>query len=60
MRPRCIKCGDLIPVARLEVIPETATCVDCSDVAAYNEATIELAGTDPGELINQVQYPDRG
>jgi len=31
----CINCGVEIPSARLEVIPETKTCVNCSEVQPY-------------------------
>jgi hypothetical protein len=31
----CIKCKHIIPVERLEVLPETHTCVNCSGVQKY-------------------------
>lgn len=27
----CLKCGNLIPQKRLEIIPNTKTCVNCSN-----------------------------
>ncbi len=27
---RCTECGEEIPLARLQVFPETATCVNCT------------------------------
>ncbi len=32
---KCIHCKQDIPPARLEVLPETQTCVNCSDVKPY-------------------------
>ena len=31
----CIHCQEEIPPARLEALPETRTCVNCSDVKPY-------------------------
>lgn len=31
----CKHCGELIPPARIEALPETLTCVGCSDVQPY-------------------------
>jgi hypothetical protein len=31
----CIKCGDLIPEGRREVLPSTETCVRCSTVVKH-------------------------
>lgn len=31
----CTKCGQLINPKRLEILPNTTTCVNCSDVQAY-------------------------
>jgi hypothetical protein len=31
----CIKCKNTIPAERLEVLPETHTCVNCSGVQKY-------------------------
>ena len=33
--PACKGCGKEIPEARLEALPDTTTCVRCSDVQAY-------------------------
>lgn len=59
-RVRCQKCGDLIPSARLEALPETTTCVYCSDVRARTVDDVQVDGADAGELIRSVQHPDRG
>lgn len=36
----CVRCKEMIPVARLEVLPETHTCVKCSGVQKYVGAMI--------------------
>lgn len=32
---QCIGCKETIPPARLEALPDTQTCVNCSDVKPY-------------------------
>jgi len=34
MTKLCVKCGNQIPVGRLEALPNTTTCVTCSSVTA--------------------------
>ena len=36
----CVRCKTLIPVVRLEVLPETQTCVGCSGVQKYVGAMV--------------------
>jgi len=36
----CARCKTLIPVVRLEVLPETQTCVGCSGVQKYVGAMV--------------------
>lgn len=38
---RCVGCGDRIPPERLEVLPDTRHCVNCSDVRAKDEGDLE-------------------
>ena len=33
----CELCGAKIPSARLEILPETTTCVKCSETQPYSE-----------------------
>jgi len=33
MAKACVNCGGEIPVKRLEILPETTTCVGCSGVS---------------------------
>lgn len=46
----CNKCGKLIPQARLDVLPETTTCVQCSGVKAKKVYSVYSHKTAP-ELI---------
>jgi hypothetical protein len=34
MKRKCEKCGKAIPSARLDILPDTQTCVGCSEVKA--------------------------
>lgn len=49
----CIECGIPIPKERLEVLPETQTCVNCSKVTAkiaitaWDDLTSELIIIEP-------------
>jgi hypothetical protein len=36
----CVRCKTIIPVARLEVLPETHTCIGCSGVQKYVGAMV--------------------
>lgn len=43
----CEYCGNPIPPERLEILPDTTTCVQCSQTQPYSEAEIlGLNGTD--------------
>lgn len=39
-RVLCEFCGQPIPAARIEALPETTTCVECSQTKPYSEAQI--------------------
>jgi hypothetical protein len=43
----CFKCKCVIPSERLEVLPETHTCKDCSTVQGYVGCTIYTSKTTP-------------
>ncbi|MBN1894722.1 TraR/DksA C4-type zinc finger protein [bacterium] len=43
----CEFCGKTIPAERLEILPETTTCVECSQTQPYSEA--EIIGFNLGE-----------
>jgi hypothetical protein len=37
---RCEVCGAVIPAERIEILPDTATCVRCSQAEPYSEAEV--------------------
>ena len=46
----CVKCKCVIPTARLEVLPDTHTCKECSTEQGYVGAMIWTSKTTP-ELV---------
>jgi len=48
----CRLCGDEIPNARLEALPDTLVCVDCSEeIGGEYELKVTVSGTaKPGSL----------
>lgn len=42
----CKKCGNEIPEGRLKVLPNTTTCVKCSDVQAKVPVTVSIGKGD--------------
>lgn len=40
---RCEKCGDKIPQERLDILPNTRTCVRCSDERPRDDVEIDEA-----------------
>jgi len=43
---KCIKCDQPIPEKRLEILPETKTCVDCSDTSAWYVRNVTVGKTE--------------
>lgn len=65
MKPRtgyCEFCGSRIPRERLEIIPETTTCVRCSQARHYTEVEIlgarNLAEEDLRLNMEDFEYDD--
>ena len=56
----CEFCGKEIPPERLEILPETTTCVACSQTQPYSEAeVIGLNGeNDESNRLNMEDYED--
>ena len=46
MIKQCVKCGQDIPEGRLKILPNTKTCVNCSDVNKKGGITIQLGEGD--------------
>lgn len=40
MTINCIKCKNPIPNGRLEILPNTKVCVQCSDVSTYKGISV--------------------
>ena len=57
---QCEFCGKKIPPERLEILPETNTCVECSQTQPYSEAeVIGLNGeTDESNRLNMEDFED--
>lgn len=51
---KCSKCGGMICVERLELLPETTTCVGCSDAKPVTDRDVELDGADASDVQRQV------
>lgn len=51
---RCNKCGGMIPIERLEALPDTTTCVGCSDAKPVTDSDVELDGADATDVQRQV------
>lgn len=43
----CVRCKIVIPQSRLEILPETHTCVNCSGVQKYVGCNIHTSKTTP-------------
>ena len=39
-RKQCLVCGRPIPQARLKVLPDTTTCVNCASVQRYSSRDV--------------------
>ena len=55
----CAKCGKEIPEGRLEALPDTATCVECSEVEPRTTADVTVDGCDEQDLIRSLQQPEK-
>lgn len=43
---KCIKCGIDIPLKRIEILPHTKVCVNCSEVGRKGGITVQLGEGD--------------
>lgn len=43
---KCIKCNQVIPEGRLKILPETKTCVACSDTSRWYVRNVTTAEGD--------------
>jgi hypothetical protein len=54
----CEFCGAEIPSERLEILPDTTTCVQCSQTKPYSEAQIIGLGSDEDSEQNRLNAED--
>ena len=55
----CELCGDAIPTERLEILPQTTTCVTCSETRPYSEDEIlgwEVAESQVENKLNAEEF----
>jgi len=48
----CNKCGDNIPEGRLKILPNTKTCVKCSEIGRKGAITVQLGEGD--HIYNEI------
>ena len=49
---KCINCDNFIPELRLKALPNTKTCVNCSDVKIKQPVTVTLG--EEGHTYNEI------
>jgi RNA polymerase-binding transcription factor DksA len=57
----CEFCGEEIPAERLEILPDTSTCVKCSQTQPYSEAEINgfnISADDEPDRLNVEDFED--
>lgn len=52
----CIGCGEVIPKARLELLPDTRHCIGCSEERRLTELDVEMDGPDLHEVNQSVMH----
>lgn len=50
---KCIKCGEEIPEGRLKAIPNTHTCVNCSNVK-IKKAVVNIT-VEGEDILNRIE-----
>lgn len=50
----CYHCSKPIPIERLEALPDTQTCIDCSSTKPYNENDLDVACSPREDMIRAV------
>lgn len=56
---RCEVCHEYIPLARLQAMPDTRTCVSHSCVRPLTSREVLIDGVDPSELRSSNAYDDK-
>jgi RNA polymerase-binding transcription factor DksA len=55
-RVLCEFCGNEIPMERIEILPDTTTCVECSQTKPYSEA--QIIGLNGEDVENRLNVED--
>ena len=55
----CIKCDENIPPKRLEILPGTKTCVNCSTTGAYVGRPIQLGKGEDTYIELDIMTPEQ-
>lgn len=56
---KCVKCNEDIPPKRLEILPNTKTCVNCSTVGAYTARPIQYGTGDHTYTEIDIMTPEQ-
>jgi hypothetical protein len=54
----CEFCGKEIPLARLKILPDTTTCVQCSQTQPYSESDILSSDISKSQEENKMNLED--
>ena len=56
---KCTKCGKEIPPKRVEILPNTKTCVNCSTTGAYVGRPIQLGKGEDTYIELDIMTPEQ-
>jgi hypothetical protein len=59
MKTLCQSCGKPIPAARLKALPDTLTCVKCSEVHRLTEDDVDIDGSSGQDMNSMVSGNER-
>lgn len=54
----CEFCGKEIPAARLKILPDTSTCVECSQTKPYSESDVLSSDVSKVQEENKLNLED--
>jgi NAD-dependent SIR2 family protein deacetylase len=58
MERKCISCGELIHPKRIEIIPNTKTCVKCSSTGIKKGITVLKGDVNKDDTWNDIVFVD--
>ena len=56
---KCTKCGKEVPPKRVEILPNTKTCVNCSTTGAYVGRPIQLGKGEDTYIELDIMTPEQ-